>query len=131
MKPFESSYDSEKEDNYREEIKERDHDFEQNENDSDCFIDDVDLQEDFTNDPSNQITVINYEEYIEELEKKREYEKNMLDHNEDEKKWKEQELESLQDGYLNYYDTVRIILTDYENVSVNQFILTNVVYLVL
>ena len=67
MKPFESSYDSEKEDNYREEIKERDHDFEQNENDSDCFIDDVDLQEDFTNDPSNQITVINYEEYIEEL----------------------------------------------------------------
>ena len=65
------------------------------------------------------------------VEKKREYEKNMLDHNEDEKKWKEQELESLQDGYLNYYDTVRIILTDYENVSVNQFILTNVVYLVL
>ena len=58
-----------------------------------------------------------------------EYEKNMQDYREDEEKLKEQELESLQDGYLNYYDTVTIILTDYENVSANQAILTNVVYL--
>ena len=53
----------------------------------------------------------------------------MQDYREDEEKLKEQELESLQDGYLNYYDTVTIILTDYENVSANQAILTNVVYL--
>ena len=37
--------------------------------------------------------------------------------------------ESPQDGYLNYYDTVRIILTNYERVSANQAIPTNVVYL--
>ena len=55
----------------------------------------------------------------------------MQDHREDEKKWKELELESLQDGYLNYYDTVRLILTDYEHVSANQAILTNFVYLLL
>ena len=63
------------------------------------------------------------------VQKKKEYEDNMQDHKEDEEKWKEQELESLQDGYLNYYDTVRLIQTDYENVSANQAILTNVVYL--
>ena len=55
----------------------------------------------------------------------------MQDHREDEEKWKEQELESLQDGYLKYYDTVGLILTDYERVSANQAILTNVVYLLL
>ena len=126
MKPFERNHDL-----VREEIKERDHDFEQNENDSDSFNDDEDLQEDFTNDTSNQIPVFNYEDVKVELSKKKEYEDNMKDHKEDEEKWKEQELESLQDGYLNYYDTVRLIITDYKNVSANQAILTNVVYLLL
>ena len=67
MNSFERNHYSVKEDNSREEIEERDHDFEQNENDSDSFIDNVDLQEDFTNDPSNQIPVISEEEYDKEL----------------------------------------------------------------
>ena len=62
MKPFERNHDL-----VREEIKERDHDFEQNENDSDSFNDDEDLQEDFTNDTSNQIPVFNYEDVKVEL----------------------------------------------------------------
>ena len=173
MNSFERNHDSVKVDNSWEEIKQKDDYFGQNENDSDNFIDDVDLQEDFTNDPSNQIPVISDEEFISEnsksdpdgeseedsksgsdgdleedsnrdskgdskednlknfISKKREYEENMQDHREDEKKWKELELESLQDGYLNYYDTVRLILTDYEHVSANQAILTNFVYLLL
>ena len=52
----------------------------------------------------------------------------MQTHEEDAKVWREQKLESLQDGYLNYYDTVRLIITDYENVSAIQSILTDVVY---
>ena len=60
-----------------------------------------------------------------------EYINNTQDHAEDEEKWKEQELKSLQDEYLNYYDTVRIILTDYEYVNSNQSLLTNVVILLL
>ena len=119
MNSFGRNHDSVKEDNSWEEIKGRDNDFEQNENDSDNFIDDVNPQEDFTNDLANQIPIIRYEEYREELHKKMKFEENMKDHKEDEKKWKEQKLESLQDGYLNYYDTVRVILTDYEDVRSN------------
>ena len=57
MKFFERNHYSAKQDNFREEVKERDHDFEQNENDLDSLNDVVDLQEDFTKDPSNQIPV--------------------------------------------------------------------------
>ena len=124
MKPFERNHDSVKEDISREEIKERDHDFEQNENDSDSFIDDVDLQEDFTNDPSNQIPVISSKEHWDELLEKRDNEDKIDRFNRENKSF-----ESPQDGYLNYYDTVRIILTNYERVSANQAIPTNVVYL--
>ena len=131
MKPFRRNHDSVKEDNSREEIKERDHDFKQNENDSDSFIDDVDLQEDFTNDPSNQIPVFEIEDVKEELHKKSEYEKNMQDNEKDGTKWKEEEWKSLKDGYVNYYDTARLIMTDYEHVSTNQSLLTNLVYLLL
>ena len=63
MKPFERNHVSVREDISKEEIKERVHDFEQNVNDSDSFIDDMGLQEDFTNDPSNQIPAISEEEY--------------------------------------------------------------------
>ena len=66
MNSFDINHDSVKEDNSREEIKERDYDFEQNENDSDSFIDDVDLQEDFTNDPSNQIPDISIQVFFTE-----------------------------------------------------------------
>ena len=67
MNSFGRNHDSVKEDNSWEEIKGRDNDFEQNENDSDNFIDDVNPQEDFTNDLANQIPIIRYEEYREEL----------------------------------------------------------------
>ena len=52
----------------------------------------------------------------------------MQTHTEDEEKWKEQELESLLDGYLNYHDTVRIILIDYEHVSTKKSLLAYVIY---
>ena len=131
MNSFERNHDSAKEDISWEEIKERDLDFKQTENDSDSFINDLELQEDFTHDLSNQIPVISYKEYKEEVGKDIEYINNTQDHAEDEEKWKEQELKSLQDEYLNYYDTVRIILTDYEYVNSNQSLLTNVVILLL
>ena len=43
-------------------------------------------------------------------------------HEKDERAWETQEMEPLQDSYLNFYDTVNIILTDYEDVSTNQLI---------
>ena len=55
----------------------------------------------------------------------------MQSHEDDEIIWKKQELESLQDCCLNYYDTVRISITDYEHVNKNQFILTYVFYLII
>ena len=62
MKPFIINHYSAKEDNYKEETKEKDRNFKKNENDSDCFIDDVNLQEDFTNDTTNQIPVFSEED---------------------------------------------------------------------
>ena len=55
----------------------------------------------------------------------------MQDNEKDGTKWKEEEWKSLKDGYVNYYDTARLIMTDYEHVSTNQSLLTNLVYLLL
>ena len=68
MKPSKRNHDSAREgNNSREEIKEIGHDFEQNENDSDCSIDYEDFQEDFINDPTNQISFISEEDSNKEL----------------------------------------------------------------
>ena len=101
-----------------EEIKERDHDFEQNEYDPAYFIDDVNLLGDFTNDPTDEISS-EEKNLKEKLDRKKDYENKLQDHKEDKLKWEQQELESLQEGYLNYYDTVRISIIDYEHVSTN------------
>ena len=63
------------------------------------------------------------------VNRKRESERNIPYHEEDASIWEQQRLKSLQDCYLNYYDTIRISITDYKHVSTDQFILTYVIYL--